>query len=247
MQLALIMSLLRLDFILYSNNPEINRRNELIQNTTNDYIHTKDLDHILLNYERQLFEDLNSLGRYNPSRPHALQNISAYLLNVERDIAQSTQDSSQESSQEENAEALDLGYVEEEVVDFLHTPNNPLLMGDPFFRSDDPEIQESVKLEKFGDDRDSLLNDTSSDLLVSFGEGTLFDEEPAFSNVVVPKFEEDVPDNIFSESLNLDEIAGSLAGELTQEVSLIFLLFRKIFFKGLILIYRKGGYFSAPC
>ncbi|KOC63037.1 Segmentation protein cap'n'collar [Habropoda laboriosa] len=53
------------------------------------FVHPKNLDSMLLNYERDLFEDLNSLGRYNRINSN-LNNIHAYLLNVEesaRDIA----------------------------------------------------------------------------------------------------------------------------------------------------------------
>lgn len=53
------------------------------------FVHPKNPDSVLLNYERDLFEDLNSLGRYN--RINSGQNdIHAYLLNVEesgRDVA----------------------------------------------------------------------------------------------------------------------------------------------------------------
>lgn len=46
------------------------------------YIHPKNPDSMLLNYERDLFEELNSLGRYN--RMNSRQNnIHAYLLNIE--------------------------------------------------------------------------------------------------------------------------------------------------------------------
>jgi len=44
-------------------------------------IHPKSLDSVLLNYEQQVFEDLNSLGRYN--RINSLQDVTAYLLNVD--------------------------------------------------------------------------------------------------------------------------------------------------------------------
>jgi hypothetical protein len=46
------------------------------------FVHPKNLDSVLLNYERDLFEDLNSLGRYN--RINAAHNdIHAYLLNID--------------------------------------------------------------------------------------------------------------------------------------------------------------------
>lgn len=53
------------------------------------FVHPKNLDSVLLNYERDLFEDLNSLGRYNRMNS-GLNDIHAYLLNIEesaRDIS----------------------------------------------------------------------------------------------------------------------------------------------------------------
>lgn len=54
------------------------------------FIHPKNPDSMLLNYERDLFEELNSLGRYNRMNS-GYNNIHAYLLNIEdtngRDIA----------------------------------------------------------------------------------------------------------------------------------------------------------------
>ncbi|KAJ8684052.1 hypothetical protein QAD02_019844 [Eretmocerus hayati] len=50
------------------------------------YIHPKSLDSVLLNYQRDLFEDLNSLGRYNRMNT-ARNNIHAYLLNVDAEKA----------------------------------------------------------------------------------------------------------------------------------------------------------------
>ncbi|XP_076751161.1 NFE2 like bZIP transcription factor cap-n-collar isoform X2 [Xylocopa sonorina] len=46
------------------------------------FVHPKNLDSMLLNYERDLFEDLNSLGRYNRINS-GLNDIHAYLLNIE--------------------------------------------------------------------------------------------------------------------------------------------------------------------
>lgn len=46
------------------------------------YVHPKNPDSMLLNYQRDLFEELNSLGRYN--RMNSGYNaIHAYLLNIE--------------------------------------------------------------------------------------------------------------------------------------------------------------------
>lgn len=52
--------------------------------TRSTYVHHKSLDVILLNYERQLFADLNSLGRYNRINPSNNLNVTAYLLNIDR-------------------------------------------------------------------------------------------------------------------------------------------------------------------
>lgn len=93
LQIAIILSLLRVDPSIHlgnlaqtigigigdlhddsswSNlNPFISRRL---------YIHPKCVNSNLLEYERDLFEDLNALGRYN--RINARNNITAYLLNV---------------------------------------------------------------------------------------------------------------------------------------------------------------------
>ncbi|GLH03833.1 Uncharacterized protein GBIM_09673 [Gryllus bimaculatus] len=46
------------------------------------YLHPKSLDSVLLNYEREVFEDLNALGRYNRINSHS-QDVTAYLLNVD--------------------------------------------------------------------------------------------------------------------------------------------------------------------
>lgn len=93
LQIAIIVSLLRVDPNSYlghltqpigigindlhnesswsSFDPLINRR---------FYIHPKCVDSVYLNYERDIFEDLNALGRYN--RINAQSDITAYLLNV---------------------------------------------------------------------------------------------------------------------------------------------------------------------
>ncbi|XP_046817460.1 segmentation protein cap'n'collar isoform X2 [Vespa crabro] len=46
------------------------------------FVHPKNLDSMLLSYERDLFEELNSLGRYNRLNSGS-NDIHAYLLNVE--------------------------------------------------------------------------------------------------------------------------------------------------------------------
>lgn len=57
-------------------------------------IHPKNLDSVLLNYEQQVFDDLNSLGRYN--RINSLQDVTAYLLNVDGNDNDSSEDDNSE-------------------------------------------------------------------------------------------------------------------------------------------------------
>lgn len=96
LQLALLLSLLRVDPETYLgldiqaigvgsldlNNGSgwHNDAHTIIQRPM--FVHPKNLESILLNYERDLFEDLNSLGRYNRMNS-GLNDIHAYLLNVE--------------------------------------------------------------------------------------------------------------------------------------------------------------------
>ncbi|XP_053978955.1 segmentation protein cap'n'collar isoform X2 [Hylaeus anthracinus] len=96
LQLALLLSLLRVDpesylgldiqtigvgsLDLNNGSGWHNDAHTIIHRPT--FVHPKNLDSILLNYERDLFEDLNSLGRYNTLNS-GLNNIHAYLLNIE--------------------------------------------------------------------------------------------------------------------------------------------------------------------
>lgn len=96
LQLALILSLLRVHPESYFNNELFNTVDNLdLDNGTSwrsfgtsilrtQHIHPKSLDSILLNYEREVFADINSLGRYNRGNPVQPLNIAAYLLNVDR-------------------------------------------------------------------------------------------------------------------------------------------------------------------
>lgn len=93
LQIAILVSLMRVDPISYlghlpqpigigiddvpngtswsSLSPVINRR---------FYIHPKCIDSVLLDYERDIFDELNALGRYN--RISTQSDVTAYLLNV---------------------------------------------------------------------------------------------------------------------------------------------------------------------
>lgn len=96
LQLALILSLLRVHPESYFDNELFNSVDNLdLDNGTSwrsfgtsilrsQYIHPKSFDSVLLNYEREVFADINSLGRYNRPNPIQPLNITAYLLNVDR-------------------------------------------------------------------------------------------------------------------------------------------------------------------
>ncbi|CAH1996818.1 unnamed protein product [Acanthoscelides obtectus] len=52
------------------------------------YVNPKSLDSVLLNYERDLFADVHSLGRFNRHFRHP--DVTTYLLNIERTAAVTT-------------------------------------------------------------------------------------------------------------------------------------------------------------
>lgn len=99
LQLALLLSLLGVDRDLYRRTSEfhpvrigiddvgggVRFENAQFNNPFNNRIermHPKSLDSVLLNYERDLMEDLNALGRYNRIEP-LNHNVTAYVLNVD--------------------------------------------------------------------------------------------------------------------------------------------------------------------
>lgn len=97
LQFALLLSLLRINPESYLETDLYNNISDLdFENGTSwrsfatgpfrtPYIHPKNFDSVLLNYERELFEDLNSLGRYSSNHAsYRNQNITAYLLSVDR-------------------------------------------------------------------------------------------------------------------------------------------------------------------
>lgn len=100
LRLALVLSLLRIDPDDYleretqllaglhiANGSDLSPEQEARTLIRPRFVHPKSLDNILVNYERQLFEELNSLGRYGPSAHNARmwQNrgpiLHTYLLN----------------------------------------------------------------------------------------------------------------------------------------------------------------------
>ncbi|XP_066258841.1 segmentation protein cap'n'collar isoform X1 [Euwallacea similis] len=98
LQLALIISLLRVNQDSVFDHDILNGFNDfdLSNGTTwrssspailrSHYVNPKSLDSVLLNYERELFADLNSLGRYNRGN-FRHPDVHAYLLNIERNAA----------------------------------------------------------------------------------------------------------------------------------------------------------------
>ncbi|KAJ3640005.1 hypothetical protein Zmor_003329 [Zophobas morio] len=95
LQLALILSLLRgnsgpyFENDLFNNSPNYDFDNGTSWRSLtptvlrSHFVHPKSLDSVLLNYERELFADLNLLGRYNRDS-YRHPDVTAYLLNIER-------------------------------------------------------------------------------------------------------------------------------------------------------------------
>lgn len=98
LQLALILSLLRGNSGPYFENDLFNNASNYdFDNGTSwrslsptvlrsHFVHPKNLDSVLLNYERELFADLNLLGRYNRDN-YRHSDVTAYLLNIDRTSA----------------------------------------------------------------------------------------------------------------------------------------------------------------
>ncbi|KAG8327562.1 hypothetical protein J6590_018001 [Homalodisca vitripennis] len=107
LQLAILLSLLRVDrrssFGYDYDVPAIGVGIDDIQGWDRSHslvrrdiqIHPKNLDSVLLNYEQQVFDDLNSLGRYN--RINSLQDVTAYLLNIDENNDNNDTDSGNNS------------------------------------------------------------------------------------------------------------------------------------------------------
>lgn len=94
LQVALILSLLRIDRrSLEYDVPAIgigtnnltstwDQSSILVRREAN--VHPKSIDSILINYEQEVFHELNSLGRYNTIFDSLIsRNLTAYLLNVD--------------------------------------------------------------------------------------------------------------------------------------------------------------------
>ena len=72
------------------------------------FVHPKNLDSLLLNYERDIFEDLNSLGRYNRHNS-ARNDVQAYLLNIDEGAGPSSGGSDGEANSTTSSESLETG------------------------------------------------------------------------------------------------------------------------------------------
>lgn len=134
LQLALILSLLRINQDSLFDNDILNGVNDFDLNngTTwrtglspsilrSHYVHPKSLDSVLLNYERELFADLNSLGRYNRGN-FRHPDVHAYLLNIERNAAGSVLTNSESRSaplQNSTSDTLSDVVITNEVSDDL--------------------------------------------------------------------------------------------------------------------------------
>lgn len=95
LQLALILSLLRVHPDSYLESDLYNVTDFDLDNGTSwrsfgssilrpHFVHPKSFDSVLLNHEREVFAELNSLGRYNRVNSIHHSDITAYLLNVNR-------------------------------------------------------------------------------------------------------------------------------------------------------------------
>ncbi|XKL69317.1 hypothetical protein PGB90_007086 [Kerria lacca] len=138
LQVALILSLLRIDRrSLEYNVPAIgigtnnltstwDQSNILVRREGN--IHPKSIDSILLNYEQEVFNELNSLGRYSTIFDTLTsRNLTAYLLNVDEpqtladqteEAATSASSASQvdvDSSVKHHRKTIDSGQLSQEV------------------------------------------------------------------------------------------------------------------------------------
>lgn len=112
LQLALVLSILRLNEDSFYENDLFNTVNLDYNNGTiwqtitqpslrSHYVNPKSLDSVLINYERELFADLNSLGRFARTN-YRYPNVTTYLLNIERNAPATDQDSLPVPNQPQN-------------------------------------------------------------------------------------------------------------------------------------------------
>lgn len=176
LQLALILSLLR-------SHPDTSFESDLFNSIGNydmdngtswrtitpnvlrsHYLHPKSLDSVLLNYEREVFADLNSLGRYNRAEVFHRPNITAYLLNVDRTTATAAESvppiaaqqieevvSNQATSASDgNDNSLELTQEDMDLIEVLWKQDVDL--GVPLEMATKPEKSEAADLQNSGRD-----------------------------------------------------------------------------------------------
>lgn len=132
LQLALLLSVLRLNQDSFYDNDIFNTINLDYDNGTiwqqitpttlrSHYVHPKTLDSVLLNYERDLFADLNSLGRFSRTN-YRYPEVTTYLLNIERNTPTAEQDTLPVPNQQQNqtGEVLNNDEASENSLDGLN-------------------------------------------------------------------------------------------------------------------------------
>lgn len=123
LQLALVLSILRLNEDSFYENDLFNTVNLDFDNGTiwqritpnalrSHYVNPKSLDNVLINYERELFADLNSLGRFSRTN-YRHSNVTTYLLNIERNAATNDQDTLPVLNQNQNQNQENLNNSED--------------------------------------------------------------------------------------------------------------------------------------
>jgi len=128
LQVALILSLLRIDRrSLEYNVPVIGIGTNNLTSTWDQpnilvhrerRIHPKSIDSLLLDYEQEVFHELNSLGRYSPV--FNSRDLTAYLLSVEEPPQTVIDNAEQTASSESSASSVtpeDMGTLHRKNID----------------------------------------------------------------------------------------------------------------------------------
>lgn len=132
LQLALLLSILRLNEDSIYENDLFNTINVDYDNGTlwhqitpstlrSHYVNPKSLDSVLLNYERELFADLNSLGRFSRTN-YRYPDVTTYLLNIDRNAPSTDQDAlpAPNQPQNQNEDTLTTSEASENSIDGLN-------------------------------------------------------------------------------------------------------------------------------
>lgn len=186
------------------------------------FVHPKSLDHILVNYERQLFDELNSLGRYNNYQNNDriyFNEIHTYLVNnvatdtVVPELPQEAHDDQDVSSDDNVAQEVK---VEEEVqeqpdavvtlsADFLQNHTESDIFAEISSRSFDVNeflIPNEMQIKKEQDSEEDLVvrvkKEREDDDLYS--DNAIDDFVPYFS-AKAGKMEVGEPNSVFHQNL----------------------------------------------